>query len=610
MSTVLKSVPVPTGHLRVRTGAEPGRNLPLVADIQVIGAAEECDLRLEGTGIAQRHAEIRRRDRRHFIRDLDSGFGTTINARRIDGEVQLREGDLVQIGYAILEYVTGPPEHERPREAEPVVPEPAHVPRELMVRAVQVGLQLPPPIEVSRFPGYELPGQRPPRPPERDRDDELSLRGLLLQSRRVIRVFLPYYRSILALTLIGLIGGVLSYFLLPPARTAVFEISLIPAPAENPVQRFERSNVTFFRSAQQNFRSPTLIRNTLIALGEPDPSPGELSSIQSRLTFDAIFSNTYRGTYSSKGAADAVSFLEKHVHLYLDTEIEKTLKVIRAEADFLQKQLADTEEALQTTEAELLRFKQENIDGLPDQARQYYDLLFELQKRQSEVDKEIGRIRSLHQVDRGKLDVAEPLVQSRVLETRPYQSAIVDINRQIAEARASGMDEEHPEVQRLNAQAEELRRLAASGDGGETESERRRNPAYEALQDNLRQLEVAERTAIGESARIKRDLERVKAVVDKLPRLEADYSGLMRSYDATKDLHTRIFQQLKTTELQLELERASAVARYDIITPPALEFTSPVVGVLRRAVLLSFVGFALGLLFAALRQLKGYLDGH
>ena len=85
---------------------------------------------------------------------------------------------------------------------------------------------------------------------------------------------------------------------------------------------------------------------------------------------------------------------------------------------------------------------------------------------------------------------------------------------------------------------------------------------------------------------------------------KATYADLTRSYDATKALHTRIFDQLKTTELQYELERASATARYEIITPPRLEYVSVVKTFVKRAGAAMVAGFALGMVIAAAFQIR------
>lgn len=369
----------------------------------------------------------------------------------------------------------------------------------------------------------------------------------------------------------------------------------------------------FFRSAATTFRSTGLIHKTLEALGEKSPSAERLQSVQRQLVFENTGSDPSSQTYtgSFRGSTDewSLRFLSKHVELYLDGEIEKTLKIIRAQVEFLQGQLEETERNLRTTEEKLLAFKKENIDGLPDQARQYYDLLFELQKRESDLESELSRVQAEAWVDARRLKSEAPMVESRTMSTRPYQQAIVDVNRQLAEARANGLADDHPDVKQLTTKLAELKRLATDAASGtdSSEVERSRNTIYDDTAHRLQRLRASAAANHQERKRLREDQERIKAIVDKLPKLEAEYADLTRSYDATKQLHTRIFEQLKTAQLQYELEKASANARYEIITAPRLEYLSLAKALAKRALVLLLAGLFLGALVAVVLQARTLL---
>lgn len=625
MISVVGQAPDPprNAELRVCSGSldQLGHRFSLEKQEMVLGRGELCDIQLEDATASERHAMVVVRDGKHCIHDLGSASGTFVNEQRVTEDLELNPGDQITIAETTLEYLIPEPVVEVQAPPSTVTLYVDQIPRGLLESGRPVAIQL---RERSGETGWTMPnaggipatdgagglgGGAAPRARVRrweddDEDQELTLRDVITKARKVYAFFRPHVALIALCAAVGAGLGALTYAFFPPLRKAVFEISLIPKPAENPVDRFERSNLEFFRSAQQNFRSPVLIEKTLNAMGEPSPGSARIADVQARLQLVNVMPNAYTGSFISEDPAEAIRFLETHVKLYLDTEIDKTLKVIKAEADFLQNHLTETEKELRRTESELLLFKQKNIDGLPEQARQYYDLLFELERRSSEAEREITKIKSLQRMDKERLSGEQPLIESRVLGTRPYEAALVDVNRQIAEARGRGMDVNHPEMKKLLAQAEELRRLAAGVGVSNTETERQRNPAYSSIQDTLRQLDASESSAKQEVERIQRDLKRVRSIVDRLPALEATYAELTRSYDATKALHAKIFNQLKTTQLQLELERASAAARYDIISPPTLEFVSPFKTILRRAMMLGVVGFLLGLVVATVLELR------
>jgi uncharacterized protein involved in exopolysaccharide biosynthesis len=620
---------VDVAHLWVCTGANVGRVFALDRTEHTIGRAGGGALfEVDDERVSSLHCAILSRSGRHFLRDLGSTNGTFVNRQQIR-EVFLNDGDLIQVGETILELVSERATIEMSTPGSEAVPRGirAHA-REALHRArgserESAGLSSAHVVPDPAVPYTPPPPARagahappPALPPEYvahvtmgGEEDELSLRDLLAQAQRVLQFFLPYWRSIVVTTCLFMVGGAGSYFLKPPPRRAVFEVSLRPQTTQNPVASYNRQNVGFFTSAEQNFRAGPLIEKTLRALGETDISPERLASIQKDLEFYVVGLPkpngpiTYRGEFVSNEPEWSIRFLEEHFEIYLETEIDKTLKKIRLEAEFLTKRLEDAEKELRRTETALLEFKKQNIDGLPDQARQYYDYLFQLRQAESAAAMNAARLSAEVQLDRQRLNDEKPMVEDKVTMTQPYQAALVDVNRQLASARAEGLGPDHPRVLALQDQAQKLRELAESA-RNDAITEVRRNPLHDMMKKSLIEREVSQRIARQEAARVARDLERLEKIVERLPELEAEYAELNRTYTSTQKLHTTIFETLQTTKMQLDLERASIKSRYDVIAPPSLEFVSVRKNIMNRAMSSGGAGFVVGLLLAALRQLK------
>ncbi|MCC7074845.1 MAG: FHA domain-containing protein [Deltaproteobacteria bacterium] len=588
---------IPASSLLVCMGANVGHRYSLAEPEAVIGRSSRCDIQLNDDRVSSRHAELVRRGTRYRIYDLGSANGTLVNAQRVD-EIDLRDGDLIQVGFTVFRYISGDAIDLARNAGPPAAVPPAAPPQQAASAGAAVAT--------------DTVTQAPAARARRD-DEEMSFADMVQQLRRLIEFFWPFRWVIVGLGLLGFIGGGISVLPFPPAVRAVFDVRLHSKASNNPLERFDSANIEFFRSAGTTFRSTTLIEKTLTDLGTASVNPGQLQAVQLQLSFDNTGgdqnSQTYAGSYQSATPEQSLAFLEKHVDNYLQGEIEKTLKIIGSQVDFLSGQLGSTEKDLKETEARLLEFKRKNIDGLPDQARQYYDYLFELQRRESDLAASINRLEAEAYVDQQRLSTETPLVESRVLATRPYQQAIVEVNQRLAQARASGLGDDHPDVRELKAKLEELRRLATEAERttDDTEIERSRNPVYESALDRLSRLRASAAATRSERARLAQDQVRVKAIVEKLPQLEAQYADLTRSYDATKELHTRIFDQLKTAELQYALEKASASARYEIITPPRLEASSLMRVVVKRAGSLLIAGILFGVFIAVAAQARRLL---
>lgn len=87
-------------YLIVAKGKKQGLPVPIEVDLFVIGSAKSCQLRAVHDDIGEQHCALVMRDRKVFVRDLNSGHATIVNGDSIpdSAEWPLHAGDLIQIG--------------------------------------------------------------------------------------------------------------------------------------------------------------------------------------------------------------------------------------------------------------------------------------------------------------------------------------------------------------------------------------------------------------------------------------------------------------------------------------------------------------------------------
>lgn len=91
--------------LKVEEGFRAGREMLLSRPEVVIGRAEGCDLPLFGDpSVEKQHARIVLRQGRYWLEDLDAPEGTFLNGARLTRPVALRDGDLIEVGRAVLRF--------------------------------------------------------------------------------------------------------------------------------------------------------------------------------------------------------------------------------------------------------------------------------------------------------------------------------------------------------------------------------------------------------------------------------------------------------------------------------------------------------------------------
>jgi pSer/pThr/pTyr-binding forkhead associated (FHA) protein len=103
--------------LYVERGPGVGQLLPIKQGVLVLGRASTSDLRLQHPSISRRHAQLTRRGDHLTLKDLGSQNGTYVNRARLSGEIELRSGDELALGNAILQLRGPGPAPQRPRSS-------------------------------------------------------------------------------------------------------------------------------------------------------------------------------------------------------------------------------------------------------------------------------------------------------------------------------------------------------------------------------------------------------------------------------------------------------------------------------------------------------------
>jgi len=438
--------------------------------------------------------------------------------------------------------------------------------------------------------------------------DSITVEDLVRQLQRLALFLWRHRWKLILLPLVGATLGVVSVLLWPGNPQAYCEVRLVMAITENPVEKFDRRNLAFFRTPEQSFTAIPLVRRTLQAMGNAEPNDSDLKAIRDRLSFFAVADKTYRATFRSSSGQDGVAFLQAHLTTFLNDEIAKTLGTLEAEARFLKASIERIGGELRASEEAVRRFKEDHADGLPEQAREHYLLLRNLERQEVEVQAKLEQLSLELKLNREKLSGEKLFVESKVISTQraqPFLDAMTKVRTQLAEAESAGMTEAHPEMARLRHLFSLLEQLHNATNLAQTDTsvEQARNPIFESIQDVVYQLEVQEMVRQNELKQVRSQLERAREIVKQLPELESAYSELTRTYDSASALYQRMLQQLRVTELQFDLEKASATARSDIITPPRLELVSWKKQFILRAGVLTALGFALAIAWACIVEL-------
>lgn len=581
-------------HLVIVGGPETGRLIRLTASETVLGRSEDAAGKIHDPSASQRHAKVLQHDGGYVLVDLGSTNGTFLNDERLEGPVLLTHGDTLRIGKTTLRFLfkdgSGRPQETVPLEVKAPPPR-EEPPRQDLVRYRDARLTPWGPRELADYGGGG---------PDAGIDWAVVLRTSIAYAKR-------YGAFVGIMAALGVSAGAVHTLVKPPLGGAFFEIALSRDARTNPVE--EEAPTPFFVAAERNFTSTALLKETLRRLGV-EPTEHAALSLQNRISFTPLDKQerVWRAEFEGQDAEQARVFLARHLEVYLERELEKNLHVLKAQIALLEDQVARSGAELRQTEEELAAFKKENPGVVGVENPEQYAALGPLEARRDDLVAQVQRLRLELGLNRKRLESGDALLQGRVSSASSYSTTLRDIEKQISEAKAEGLGEQHPRIKKLRGQARELQQLHdAAIAATPTDLERRSNEGYVAVRERVRDLEVALKVAESELKQVTERLEATAGRVSQLPEAEAQLSKLTRNYASTKALHDRLYQKLRAGRIQLKMEQESARARYDLLTPPTPEHPNMMMSMAQRSALGGFGMFFLAALCAAAREGVRYL---
>lgn len=614
-------------HLELTDPTGDVRQFQLLDATCLIGSGAEAHVQLHDPRIAPVHVAIVRRHESfwavdHVIPEAAnvSWSRTTLNNRPLPAEGSpLTDGDVLQLGPVRVSFHAEPVARVTQALERVVFSPPARRPR-------QTPAPLNPATPVLRSgdtqsgytPGYDIPGSEyygygpggarqvhhvyDDTPPEEPASDPLHD---LLSKVHLGLTFLKRYKWTLVLgTLLGIGAGAASVSVKPPSSQAVVAFSLVEEASENPADPRRRQNLEFFAAAQRNFASLDHVRRTLEDLGQDTT---EAEAIAQRIKLKPIGPDTYQATYAAVAPPEQVErFLDRHLELYLETEIAKTIKVINQDVEFLREKLAESEAALDASKAAMVAFKEEHLQGLPTQAESHYASLLEVRDRERELRGQLERVRIELGHSRNKLKSDTTLRESRTAAAAQYRTRLSGVEQDLAKARSAGKGEEHPDVVALHA---ERRQLQAEIDRvmkqGDAVADSTANRSYRAMEETVQGLSTNEKIVRTELGQLASERKRLEGLVVNLPDLEARYRELEREHELAEANYRSLYRNLQSAQLQLDLETGRAAARHEIVAPTAATVDSSKKTYVKRGIVGAVIGFILGLGLGIARAFMG-----
>ncbi|MGD0835709.1 MAG: FHA domain-containing protein [Polyangia bacterium] len=589
-----------TDHAVLVLPAADGREqiFPITRNPTVIGRSVNADLVLPDAAVSDFHARIIRHSFGYTVEDLGSAEGTFVCDRRVN-HARLVDGDELRLGATQLTFVNEHqvPDKERPAPTRALVA--FQTPRAMVARQTVLRDRYAGDI------GQHFPAAPPARRSSLPDDSGPSFDEILIKAIRAARYLREHARLIASFALLGLGMAAISFKLMPPVRAAYSVVMLHPAPMVNPMEpdatrQSQPDQMQFFVGVDRAFTSTDAVLASLRRMGVPAPTDAQAEALAKRLHFESIGNNMYTASFTPSVFSARndwhLRFLDTHIKSYVEHEVEKKLKVFVAEADFLRSETQEAEKRLGEIMQQTVQYREAHADQILAQGTLAKGSPADLETNRIEVLGRISRLEGELAGVRSQLGRGSALSQAKSQATQADRDAIAAVNRKLAELRAQGFADGHPDIQRLLEEQANLQRMVEQRLHADvTQFERRSNVAYDALQGQADQVSAQLKAARAERATIEASLRDLRTVNAESAKVNARIDELARMADEAKRQQAVLFDRLQKAEVQLQLERVSTSSRYEIVVPARLE-TAPG----KRALVLRLaLGLMLGLLTVA-----------
>lgn len=582
--------------LVVSGGDQVGRVYAIRRNTVLVGRFEGADVFVADPSVSGRHARIIHGPRGFEIEDLQSTNGTFVGGRRIKRS-HLRSGDRVSVANLEFTFLL-----DRPIDATlALMP---NQPTALLAPRRGAATYVAPPLRRALV---------------EDDEPSPSLADLFEKVANAYHFVRGYRRQLLTFLAGGAALGVLSALLLPAVPTAVSEVKLLPGVQMTDVvdrgnnPNDENIGFQFFAGAERAFSNPGLVAASLIKVQGGTPSTAEVKGISARLALEPLGDHLYRASYKDslfhRGRPEPTTFLSTHLNGYVKSEVDKALKVLAAETDFLHTQMGNVETELARISAEKASFRQQNADQLPEEATQTQTSRFQLESRRADLLAQIRRGQGELEAARRQLTADAPLAATRYQSSQVYRDSLAKVNEKLSAAYAQGLADGHPDVVTLLEEKRRIEGLVRNEMSSKTNDlDREGNIGLQTLRHQVETLQAQLNAARSDLADTEESLSKVRKVVVALPQVEMRLKQLTRAEEGAVKLHDQLFEKLKKAELQLNLERVSAQSRFEVVAPAHLESLGPKKTVALRLTLGLLFGLVLATLYVAAKELPSVLS--
>ncbi|MET4896979.1 chain-length determining protein [Sphingomonadaceae bacterium jetA1] len=277
---------------------------------------------------------------------------------------------------------------------------------------------------------------------------------------------------------------------------------------------------------------------------------------------DTVFQLTV--TQSSPKLAQQVA--QKLVDIFVESNLVGDRNNTAQSLTFLDRQLNERQKQLQEAEAKRARYQNQFMGGLPGSGS-VADRIGLARSQMAQLDSDLAAAQSSVAALSGQMAATPRTVGEGGGVAGPAKVRLATLQSQLADARARGFTDNHPDVIALKnqlaaAQAAARAEPAGGGAGGQA------NPLYLSLQSMMAEKQAQLASLKMRKSQLQGDLDRLNASLAGDPEAAAEQGSIDRDYQVLKDSYDQLLRQREQVALRGQAQNQTDSMRFSLIDPP------------------------------------------
>lgn len=308
--------------------------------------------------------------------------------------------------------------------------------------------------------------------------------------------------------------------------------------------------------------------------GSESELSGVVTSLRTRIAIvanpDGMLEITARSNVSgfsnAQNARTAAATVQGLVDLFIEQNLSGDRRETGQSLQFLDEELRRRETQLAEAEQRRVEFEQ-RFSGLLPGSGTITDRMSAARAELGNIEQQIIAAQGSINAMRGQLE-STPQNLPGAEATSTASGQLAQLEGQLAQQRARGFTDQHPDIISLRQQIERVRPLAAaerrSGGAGIT------NPSYISLRAMMAEREAQLAAATARRNQLQTDLAQLGSRQSSEPGLAAEQERIGRDYDVLKQQYDQLLANREQVRLRSDVQTRTSPLNIQVVEPPSV----------------------------------------